>query len=170
MENTILIRKDKPAFQVMIISFFINLIGILLIANSGWNWLQLLIGTIILFIGVTVLALKSELLYDTESNSLTIKWKSLFFTKSQKEKLPEIDYVSIVRVKTSRNLHYKSITLQENGYKCNLNLIFKNSKERFRKLCTVDKEKALLLAENLSEKINKPILDSSTPEKKWINK
>lgn len=168
MEKTILIRKDKPAFQVLIISFFVNLIGIFLIASSDWNWLQLLIGAFLLFIGLTVLALKTETLYDCESNSLTVKWKSLIFSKSQNETLPEIDYVAIVRVKTSRNRHYKSITLHESGFKCNLNLIFKNSNERFRKLCTVDKEEALRIAKEIATGLNKPILDNSTAEKKWI--
>ena len=170
MENVILIRKDKPSNQVMIISFFIQLLGIVLISSSEWIWWQMLIGTILLFIGLIVFALKSELHFDYESNSLIVKWKSFFFSKKSIEKLPEINYLAIVRVKTRKNLNYKSITVQESGFMCNLNLIYKESKERFRKLCTVDREKAYHLAKELSEKLNMPILDNSTPDKQWINK
>ncbi len=169
MENVVLIRKDKPSNQVMIISFFIQLFGIILISSSEWIWWKVLIGSILLFFGLIVFALKSELYFDCDNNSLIVKWKSFFLSKSTIEKLPEIKYLAIVRVKTTKNLNYKSITAHESGYMCNLNLIYKESKERFRKLCSVDKETAFRLAKELSEKTDKPILDNSTPDKKWIN-
>ena len=170
MENTVLIRKDKPSTQILIISFFIQLFGIILISSSDWIWWQILIGTVLLFSGLTVIALKSKMLYDSKSNSLIVKWKSFMFSKSQKVSLPEIDHIAIVRVNTSRDLNLRSIAYHESGFKYNLNFIFKNSKERFRKLGTMNKKEAFRLANELSEKINKPILDNSTPEKKWINK
>ena len=170
MENTILIRKDKPSNQVMLIAFFIQLLGIVLISSSEWIWWQILIGAILLFIGLIVLGLKSELHFDYENNNLIVKWKSFSFSRKSLEKLPEINHLAIVSVKTRKNLNYKSITVQENSFMCNLNLIYTESKERYRKLCTVDREKAFLLAKELSEKLNKPILDNSKPDKQWINK
>jgi len=170
MENKILIRKDRPSNQVMIISFFIQLFGIIMISTSDLIWWKILIGAILLFIGLIVFSLKSEQYFDCDTNSLIIKWKSFFLSKSKMEKLPEINYLAIVRVKTTKNLNYKSISVQEGGYMCNLNLIYKESKQRYRRLCTVDKDTVFHLAKELSEKMNKPILDNSTPNKQWINK
>ena len=170
MNNIILIRKDKPSFQIQIIAYFTEILGIILIIGSEWMWWKILIGVILLILGLMVITLKSEQYYNYDNNSLILKWRNIFFNKNQTEKLPEIDHLAIIRVKTTKNLNYKSITVQESGFMCNLNLIYKESEKRYRKLCTLEKEEAFRLAKELSEKINKPILDNSTPDKKWIKK
>lgn len=170
MDNLVLIKRDKPAFQVIVVGFFVQFFGIILISSSELLWWKMLTGMILLIIGLAIIALRSELYFDCCNNSLIVKWKSLSFSKSQIEKLPEIDHLAIVRIKTTKNLNYKSITIQESGFMCNLNLVYKEPKERFRKLCTVENKEAFQLAKELSEKMDKPILDNSTPDKKWINK
>jgi hypothetical protein len=170
MKNSdrILIRKDKPAFQILILFLFVMLAGIVVISSSLWVWWQFVVGIILLVFGSLVITLKSEMYFDAIENSLEITWKALGLSKSQQEKLPEINYIAVVRVKTSKELNIRSISYNDEGYKCNLNLIFKDSKVRYRKLCTVEKEEAFILAKKIAEKINKSILDHTTPDKKWI--
>ena len=164
----ILIRKDKPAFQISVLSFFAQLAGIAIISSSSFIWWQIAIGIMLLIVGLFGILLKSELFFIPQKNTLEIRWQSLGLRKTQEENLPKIHYIAIVRVKTSKLLNIKSLSYNDESYKCNLNFIFQESKTHYKKLCTVDKEIAFVLAKRIAKQINKPILDYTSKDKKWI--
>ena len=166
----ILISKDNTPIQLLFIGFFVQLIGIILIAGSGFLWWKLLLGALIIIAGLFLISLKSETYFDIDANALRGIWKGFFWSNTQQEILPEIDYIAIVRIKTSKKQHYKSISRDEETFKFQVNLIYLKSYKRYKKLISTSKEKAFDLAKSLSKVLEKPILDQSTSQKKWVNK
>jgi len=168
MKNLILIRKENQIFPVIAVAIIAMIAGIYMITSlSMW---QMILGIIFLLTGPVIIFTHSDFYYNPETNALNIKRKMLIFKSEINDKLPDTNYIAIVNVKASQNLYAASISSQTKELLCQVNLIHQNSKKRFTKLLTTKKEEALKLALEISEKINKPVLDKTTGEKKWLNK
>lgn len=167
METLIFIRKEKQVFQMIIIVLVAMIIGVFLILSG--EWLQILIGIPLLISGPFIIGTQSDICYNPKTNQIITKRKILIFVNETKEILPEVQYIAVVNLSTSQTLNVASISTQITEKTCQVNFIHKNSKKKFTKLFTAPKEHALKSALEISEKINKPVLDNRNGKKVWFN-
>jgi len=84
--------------------------------------------------------------------------------------LPEIEYVSVVRVNQNRWVATGGFLGQEqsNNKVYNVKLILKNRKHNFINLISTSKDKALFCATEIGDLIDKNVLDYTEPNSKWL--
>lgn len=167
-KDIIFIKKEKQPLPFIILSVLFIISGIYLIIDSS-DIIQIISGVLLIITSAVFLSSKTDLFYKPDINALVIKRRFLFKVFEKLESLPEIHYIALVKVRTSQNLNVLVLSTQIKGVATNLNFVFKNSTLRFLKLSSGNKNDMLKKAKELSEKLQVPILDSTTNEKIWIN-
>jgi hypothetical protein len=168
MKNLIFIKKEQQAAPLIMLVSIAGIAGVFL-AFAAVDTSQTIIGILMAIFSALLITVKTEIYLDTDNNSILAKRTVLFIKKEKRTPLPEIQYIAVLKVKTSQNLNVASITTSVSDVTFNINLIFKDPKQRFFKLHSAQKESALKLALEISEKIHKPVLDNTAGEKRWLN-
>ncbi len=144
--------------------FIINLLIIVSI--------NIIIGVFLTLITMGVLLTKSGLEIDTEQNKLRRYSKIFGHVIGKWENIPELDYVTVVRVKmTAKKFQASSdlyVQASSSNVKFRVNLVTKDSKIRVIKVITCEMNEAINEALKIGNALDLNVLDYTSPERKWI--
>lgn len=133
------------------------------------GWINIVISIVLILGGVAVITLQKKVYLNTSENKLISVWYCFFgYRKEKKRQLPEMNYLIVVRVKTSQLIYYITIPFSSSEFKCNVNLAFKSSRMRYINLFIASKTNAFDFAFFIADKANIPVLDATEYEKKWV--
>jgi hypothetical protein len=157
----------KP--QGSILLFIMLIIDLILFSASFVLWAS--ISTIFT---LAVLIQPSGFIIDKENNQIKIVKGIISLRLGKWKKLPEVKYVSLLRVKHIDNLHqtnpalYRPKTTNSSNYLVNLIIKENWQKERPVKLISTSQKNAIAEGLKLGEYLNLKVLDQTTHEKRWI--
>lgn len=167
MKNHYELVKIKPQGSVPLFIFLI--IDIVL-----WSMQLYALGAVASVLTIVISIQPSGFIFDKENNRVKIVKGYLSLRSGKWKKLPEIKYVSLLRVKHIDNLHqtnptlYSPKTTRSSNYM--VNLIIKETWQRERpvRLMKTSKETAITEGLKLAEYLDLRVLDQTTHEKHWI--
>ena len=171
MENpdSIYIGNSRLPIQFRFLGFLAAVAGVYNLMDYSEGWIHIVIGIVLILGGIAVITLQRTAYLDTSENKLIFVWHYFFwYHKVNKQQLPEMNYLSVVSVKTNKLVYFITLPFSYSESKCNVNLAFNSSRMRYINLITVTKTKAFNFAFNVAEKANIPVLDATNYEKKWV--
>ena len=164
-DNYYIITVSEPNITSFSFAFIIVMTSIIFL-----NFFVFLFA-IILSIGIAFIS--SGFLIDFNNKKLK-KFTNIYgFYLGKWEDLPEIKYVSVVRVKQSRYSNQvqdgtgiNQVSSNNSSYR--VNLIFDEKDRKYMTLISTSREKALNEAMRIGDAFDIKVLDFSTPDRNWI--
>lgn len=157
--------KQRFNFGLAIV-FIINLLIMVSI--------NIIVGVFLTAITMGILLIRSGLEIDTERNKLRRYSKIFGYVIGKWENIPELDYVTVVRVKmTTKKFQASSdqyVQASSSNVKFRVNLATKNNKIRVIKVITCGMNEALNEALKIGKALDLDVLDYTSPERKWIKR
>jgi hypothetical protein len=159
--------KRKP--QGSILLFLLLIIDMML-----WSFTFYLLAIFATFLTFAILIQPTGYIIDKDKKRIKIINGFISHRIGKWKKLPEVKYVSLLRVKHIDNLHqtnpalYNPKTTHSSNYLVNLVIKENWQKERPVKLISTSKENAIHEGLKLGEYLGLKVLDQTTHEKHWI--
>ncbi len=133
---------------------------------------NIFVGMILTALTIGILLSKSGLEIDTEQNMLRRYSKVFGYVMGKWESIPELDYVTVVRVKITTKKYQASSDLYVQAPSANVkyrvNLVTKDKKKRVIKVLTSEMKEAISEALIIGEALDLRVLDYTSHESKWI--
>ncbi|TRX65812.1 hypothetical protein [uncultured Carboxylicivirga sp.] len=115
---------------------------------------------------------KSGLEIETQENRMRRYISILGYVSGKWIEIPELDYVTIVRVKMTSKKYQASgaiyVQAPSSKVKYRVNLATKDRRNRVVKVLTSEKDEAISEALKIGEALNLNVLDSTSHNQKWI--
>lgn len=149
------------------------LIVIILICLISWINASFVAGIILTILVFGILFLTSGFIIDKENNRIKKVVYFLGFKFGKWYTLPEIKYISLLRVKIARKSYshsskqYVQVASKRSTYRINL-IIQDRSRQRPFRLISTTKEKAIEEGLKLGNYLSLKVYDSTSPDRKWI--
>ena len=161
MEKAILIKKDKPPVQILLLAVLTVITGSALILAEQYNNWRYAPASILLVTGILLMRLHSVLYYVPAENQLRTVWQSLFLRYVQKEKLPTVSYIAAVNVRQTHARRMLTLSGYETRTRIRLNLIFSTKPLRYRSLGAMPHTKALATGQQLADRLGVKFYDKT---------
>ncbi len=155
----------KPRFSTA--SFLVLLISTAFWANASYT-----VGILLSILTVGLLFLTSGFIIDKKNKRIKI-FTYFFGVRFGKWRvLPELKYVSVLRVRLKKKTYSASSRqfeqITSGSYTYRISLVLEDKREKPLRLTSTNKEKAIEEGLKLGEYLNLNILDSTTIDRKWI--
>lgn len=129
-------------------------------------------GIVSILITIGILRIKSGVEIDLDNNRMRDYISFLGIELGNWTTIPNLKYISIVRVKLKRkSFKVSAITFGQsssNKLMYNVNLITEDKRKRYIKILSAKKEESIKTALKIGELLDLKVLDYSTIDKKWI--
>lgn len=146
----------------------ILMVGLGILITLSQNFI---IGPILIFLSCGFIFMRTGIKFDKENNRFKKYTIFLGFTLGKWEKVPEIKYISLLRVKMARRSYSPSsriyVQRASKNYSYRVNLVIQNNRKP-DKLLSTSKDKAIEIGSQLGEYLDLKVFDSTSTDRKWI--
>ncbi len=162
--NTYKILKIRPRLSTTL--------AILVVLDIiAWFNTDLIIASVVTVITIGVMFKSKGFIIDKENNRIR-KVTNLFgITFGRWHKLPEIKYVSLLRVRLPHHRLKRMTELSKQNkagsFICKVNLIIEENRQRAFQLMSTSQYKAIIEGVKLADYLDVKVLDVTTLDKKW---
>ncbi len=133
---------------------------------------SVILGLILTILTIGFLLIKSGLEIDTEANIMRRYSRIFGYVSGKWAIIPELDYVTVVSVKITSKKYQASgaiyVQSPSSDVKYRVNLATKDRRNPVIKVLTSEKNEAISEALKIGEALDLNVLDSTSPDRKWI--
>ena len=160
MKELIDIKKKYEFLNVLILGFFLIIIGFVLILQTRYYSL------IFSLTGLLIVTFKKGILIDTENKRIKRYKKIAFKTIGKWENFSNIHYIALIRVNLTQKMNAVTIPGSFSDVQVKLNFVMNDKK--IIPLYTDRGKKVMPLSEKIAKGFNVDIFDNSEGKKLWI--
>jgi len=160
MKELIDIKKKYEFLNVLILGFFLIIIGFVLILQTRYYSL------IFSLAGLLIVTFKKGILVDTENKRIKRYKKIAFKTTGKWEDFSNINYIALIRVNLTQKMN--AVTIPGNFSDVQVKLNFVMNDKKIIPLYTDRRNKVIPLSEKIAKGFNVDIFDNSEGKKQWI--
>jgi len=160
MKELIDIKKKYEFLNVLILGFFLIIIGFVLILQTRYYSL------IFSLTGLLIVTFKKGILIDTENKRIKRYKKIAFKTIGKWENFSNIHYIALIRVNLTQKMNAVTIPGSFSDVQVKLNFVMNDKK--IIPLYTDRRNKVMPISEKIAKGFNVDIFDNSEGKKLWI--
>jgi hypothetical protein len=145
---------------------------VLVFCAASWINSNYIAGGILVILFMGILFLTSGFIIDKDNNRIRKVVYFLGFRFGKWHTMPEIKYISLLRVRLARKSYSPSsrqyVQRTSKNYTYRVNLIIHGDRQKPFRLISTTREKAIEEGLKLGEYLGLKVFDSTTPDRKWI--
>jgi len=131
-----------------------------------------IVGGLLIAVTLGVLFIRTGVEIDLDNNRMRSYFNFFGMESGNWTSIPELKYVSVVRVKTKKKRFQASsdmyVQVSTKNVKYNVNLITEDKRKRFIRMLSAEKEEAIEKALELGKTLDLKVLDYTSHDKVWI--